>query len=49
MSNEKNVPEMTAAPQTGTEQKGKDAPALVKKIGNHFMICFYPIYPFLID
>lgn len=33
MSNEKNAPEMTAAPQTGTEQKGKDAPALVKKIG----------------
>ncbi|MCI8854884.1 MAG: hypothetical protein HFI31_11140 [Lachnospiraceae bacterium] len=31
MSNEKNAPEMTAAPQTGAEQK--DAPALVKKIG----------------
>lgn len=31
MSNEKNTPEMTAAPQTGTGQK--DAPALVKKIG----------------
>lgn len=31
MSNEKNAPEMTAAPQTGAGQK--DAPALVKKIG----------------
>ena len=31
MSNEKNTPEMTAAPQTGAGQK--DAPALVKKIG----------------
>ncbi len=31
MSNEKNTPEMTDAPQTGTKQK--DAPALVKKIG----------------
>ena len=30
-SNEKNTPEMTAAPQTGAGQK--DAPALVKKIG----------------
>ncbi len=31
MNNAKNAPEMTAAPQTGTEHK--DAPALVKKIG----------------
>lgn len=30
MSNEKNTPEMTDAPQTDTGQK--DAPALVKKI-----------------
>ncbi len=31
MSKAKNAPEMTAAPQTGTEHK--DEPALVKKIG----------------
>jgi hypothetical protein len=40
MSNEKNTPEMTDAPQTGTKQK--DAPALVKKIGNPILSDSHP-------